>query len=95
MTNGITYALKIENLYDFLEYGEKWFNDDDDFLNFEAVYNLNIKSTFTNNQNELAFANLIIDSGLKLFKGNPISFDTWTPITINPAQTGIINDNCN
>lgn len=95
VTSGTTYALKIDDINDFLAFGDRFLSSENKFNGFESLINLNIKLTNTNVQNELAFANLIKGSGLKLFKGNPVNFGTWTPITSNKAKTGIINDNCN
>ncbi|WP_394973257.1 hypothetical protein [uncultured Croceitalea sp.] len=95
VTNGTTYALKIDDIDDFLAFGDVRFKTTGFFQLFEAQYAAKINTTNTNGQNELAFANLIKESGLKLFKGNPLNFGTWTSITSNSAETGIINDNCN
>ncbi|MDC6364505.1 MULTISPECIES: hypothetical protein [Flavobacteriaceae] len=95
VTGGTTYAIKIDNINDFNSFGNNFLSSADKFNFFEQLFDSKVNTTNSNLQNEIGFANLIKGSGLKLFKGNPINFSTWTGITTNNAGTGIINDNCN
>lgn len=95
VTSNTTYALMVDSTGKFNTFGQNFLSTDEKFQAFELLFRAKVSTSNSNSQNEIGFANLMKGSGLKLFKGNPITFSTWTPITTNSAGNGIINDNCN
>ncbi|WP_350290263.1 hypothetical protein [uncultured Croceitalea sp.] len=98
VTNETVYSLKIDDINKFIAYGDLYFSSDGAFKDvYERLYIERIKTTNTTLQNELGLLDLLSlndGSGLKLFKGNPLTFTSWTGIKPNLFKNGIINDNC-
>lgn len=93
---GTSYALKVSDFSKFLTFGNDYLSDNVSFNLFEYIYNsFNIKTSNSNSLNEINFLQLLnqLDSGLKLFKGNSIYFNNWTPIDLSTSNT-IIQKDC-
>lgn len=95
-----SYLLKIDDLDAFLSFGQENFGSEDDWTDFGSLWG-GLRNTYIYNLQmgeiqggKLAMAEMLDDSGLKIFEGNS-NFTSWQAIKINSSGTGTENDNCN
>lgn len=94
VTEDTAYTLKIGNKSRFLAFGDQNLKTGDGYFLFGNFFNGRVNSSNTDIQNELGLMSLLEDSGLVLFKGNPITLDNWNGIKLTAEGNAVQSDDC-